>query len=550
MVMSVLLTPLPNAEAAPEWCDFLQDTQFLRDGSSALISAVTLLCNGVAEGSAPPVSNAVPPSGPGEDRLVNFRTTDVWPIITQSETSVAANGPTVLVAFNDSGQFKQTGGLTGYSRSADGGTTWTDMGAPTTPLGVVARLYGDPVFAADRPRGIVSPGSSSTGPAPSSPTAPTVAQERFYLASIALATQTQFGPWIISVHRTLTGGLTWDTGTSASAPPAGIQKLQDKPWLAVDTRVSGTGAGNVYVCWTSFRRGASGNEGIRFARSTDGGLTWTQSTLTTAPGTGCTADVDPQTGYLAVAWLDLTDPNNPTIKLRRSTDAGSNFGDEVLVGNVVWAEGETQCGPPNPLQRVFLDTSGDTTRAIRSKPFPSISFDPTNSNVYVTWHAANLSGGNGADIALNVSTNDGSSWPNPPVRINSSITGNQLLPSIATNSSGTIKVMYYSTQADPTNRNLELYEVRSTNHAVSFEPSSRVGDVAFDRPLTNVNNANFDPLLNPCYMGDYIDVEAARPGLGGSTPNAFYLTWGDNRLDGDPNQSGTQPDPDVRLDIT
>src|SRR5205823_3058566 len=53
---------------------------------------------------------------------------EVSDISTQSETAVAGFGNEVVVTFNDSGQFLLIPSLMGYSRSNDGGNTFTDLG--------------------------------------------------------------------------------------------------------------------------------------------------------------------------------------------------------------------------------------------------------------------------------------------------------------------------------------------------------------------------------------------------------------------------------------
>jgi len=72
-------------------------------------------------------------------------------LFTQSETSVVAFGNTVVVAYNDSGS--NAGGtnkFTGFSRSTDGGNTFTDGGSLPTNAGGDA---GDPVLARNETTG-------------------------------------------------------------------------------------------------------------------------------------------------------------------------------------------------------------------------------------------------------------------------------------------------------------------------------------------------------------------------------------------------------------
>jgi hypothetical protein len=251
---------------------------------------------------------------------------------------------------------------------------------------------------------------------------------------------------------------------------------------------------------------------------------------------GCSIDVDRETGRILVAWLD-TSFNPPQQRAKISTNGGVTFGAEFTIGAANLAETiNGACG-----RNVFLDTqAGNTSRAIRSTPFPSVAFRSTNASAYAVWHRAGLAGGSGADIAFVRSTNNGTTF-GAPVRINSVVTGDQFFPSIAVNAVGTIRVFYYSTQLDATKRRLDSYFVQSADDGVTWSAPVRVTDVSFDRPTTN---PNFDTIVAGCYMGDYNDIAAPPSGLG---DNSFYMAWGDNRLDADPGPA-VVPDPDIRFD--
>src|SRR6266404_8291164 len=71
---------------------------------------------------------------------------------TQSETTVVSFGSTIIAGFNDSGSYAggTTNHFTGYSRSTDGGVTWTDGG--TLPASTAGDA-GDPVLARDSTSG-------------------------------------------------------------------------------------------------------------------------------------------------------------------------------------------------------------------------------------------------------------------------------------------------------------------------------------------------------------------------------------------------------------
>src|SRR6267378_2475116 len=66
---------------------------------------------------------------------------------THSETTALSYGTTIIGGFNDSGSFAVGGThFTGFSRSTDGGVTWTDGG--TLPASTAGDA-GDPVLARD-----------------------------------------------------------------------------------------------------------------------------------------------------------------------------------------------------------------------------------------------------------------------------------------------------------------------------------------------------------------------------------------------------------------
>jgi len=493
-------------------CGLLDDPEFLGHVSGAGESALRARCGHLAA----TIGGAGPgPASAASNVLVNDRSTDVFSHITQSETSVAVSGTTLLAGYNDSGEFVPNGDFTGYARSVDGGSTWTDLRTPTTPLGDIDAVFGDPVLAADRARGGGRDGV-------------------FYFANLADSTS---GVSVIGVHKSLDGGLTWASAANAS-PLAGGGEFQDKDWLAVDSRRGGPGAGNVYVCWRRF----GGPGGIQFSRSTDGGATFVQIGSISQHATlvqACQVAVNPLNGEVYVAWRDgNTSP--PTIRFRRSTDFGATFGPELAVGAADVAETVVACGSSGQ-RTAFVDSEiRATARAIRSTSFPSLAVNPATGAVLLAWHRANLPGGQKADIALSRSTDGGATFSSP-VRINADVRGQQFFPALAVTPSGTVAVDYYSTQNSATDRLLDVYQVVSTDGGDTFGPPVRVTDVSFDRPITN---PNFDTFVANCYMGDYIGESAAFPG---SRDEGLYSAWGDNRLDGNASDAGLQPDPDVRF---
>jgi hypothetical protein len=520
MALAAIAVAIPAMLAAPadlvtgqeagDACALLNDSSVMSQISGPGEAALKLQC-GVTSAESGAVSRASIGVTAGVDGLVNNRGTDSFPNVTQSETSVAINGNIVLVGYNDSGQFGPTGDFTGYARSTNGGTTFTDMGTLPTPGDNIQAVFGDPVIVADRNRL-----GGDNG--------------RFYFANLATLTSPS-GRSVISVHRSTDGGQTWTGANASPLAPAGA--FQDKEWMAVDTR---PGGGNIYVCWRQF----GGTNGIQFSRSVDNGATFTQlaASLDATPltGQGCQVAVGP-TGNVHVFWTDFS---GPTVRVRTSTDGGVTFGPAVAVGAVAFAETVISCGGQN--RTVFVDAeAGANGRAIRSTLFSSVALNPNNGTILVAVHRAGLPGGNGADIAVFRSTDGGATW-SAPVLANSVVTGHQFFASIAYNTLGEARLIYYSTQNSATNRLIDVYQVTSTNDGVAWGAPVRITDVSFDRPQTN---PNFDTIVAACYMGDYNSIAAAAPGLGNAD---FHMAWGDNRLDANPNVAGVQPDPDIFYD--
>lgn len=225
-------------------------------------------------------------------------------ISTQSETAVAGFGRTIVVAFNDSGQFPANAfapiTLMGYSRSVDGGASFTDIGSLPPPPG--GANFGDPGLAVNR-EGV------------------------FYASAIVATPPTGLigSRQAVGIYRSTDGGLTWLTAAIPPPGTTGANAAADKPFIAVDTNTS-IFARNVYVSWTSFEAppplGTAGVP-IVFSRSTDGGLTFSPPIVISTPGDvnqGSEPAVGPN-GEVYVSWLRLS-PAPQLVKHARSLDGG------------------------------------------------------------------------------------------------------------------------------------------------------------------------------------------------------------------------------------
>ena len=107
----------------------------------------------------------------------------------------------------------------------------------------------------------------------------------------------------------------------------------DKPWLTVGRDPVDRKRDNLYVTWTSFQEGRAE---LRFARSTDGGVTWSPQKRLFAPvDTGpeglsaflqfANPTVDQSSGRLFIPFLHLSNFDTDFIKVLVSDDAGDTF---------------------------------------------------------------------------------------------------------------------------------------------------------------------------------------------------------------------------------
>jgi hypothetical protein len=389
---------------------------------------------------------------------------------TQSETSLVVFGNTIVAGFNDSGS--NAGGsnkFTGWSRSTDGGATWTDGGALPNSL---AGDAGDPVLARDNTSG------------------------RIYFATLGFTDGN-----VIQVFRSTDNGATWLAPVNGT--PGGAS--EDKEWITVDN-FPGSGNGNVYLVARNFGAG----NGIYFTRSTDGGATFGPSggTFIVSGMQGAFVTVSPNHS-VHVFWYA-----GSTLQVRESTDQGLTFGAPITVafGLVGGVNGN--------LGLTGLRQGTASFSPFRSNEFPHAAVNPSSGNIYVTYDNKGA-GTDKADIFFVQSTDGGATW-SAPTKVNDDATAtDQWQPTVVVSPTGDkLGIFYYSRQEDPANNNLfKRYGRIATvsGGTVTFAPSFAVSDTA------SLPEFGRDSVVNSVYMGDYDQVYA--------TSDAFHVVWSDNRND-------------------
>ena len=145
----------------------------------------------------------------------------------------------------------------------------------------------------------------------------------------------------------------YTTIVSRGTPTAfGPGIFEDKVELEADDGVNSPHAGNVYVCWARFT--ASGaNNFIEFARSTDGGRTWTRQKISDSIHGNQECDIAvSRTGVVMVTWRQYEFKANQgqaqkdAIAWARSDDGGTTFTKPAVAKEFIhWDMGDQTSDP-------------------------------------------------------------------------------------------------------------------------------------------------------------------------------------------------------------
>jgi BNR repeat-like domain len=394
---------------------------------------------------------------------------------TQSDTTLVAFDDTVLVGFMDTGS-GSAGSWTGWSRSTNGGASFTDRGAMLSPD------VGNPVMARNNMSG------------------------RIYFANYFSSSSSAL---LFQVARSDDGGATWMTPVNAT--PGGSNEAQE--WLAVDN-FAGPGSGNVYLIAVHI---TAAQYETHLFRSTDNGATFAPSGgIILAGGVAVAPYVAVGPDHTVYAfWFDST--TSPSrIRMRKSTDQGIAFDAATTVATV------GSSSPSGDLGLTGIRQGTTTPASFSTNCHPRVAINPVSGHIYVTYNDdSDGIGPDKATVLMVQSTDSGASW-STPTRINDdSTTTDQWFPALAVSPDGTkLGIFYYSRQEDAANNNQFKYYARIgdiSGTAVNFGPSFAVSDVA------SLPEFGRDAVLNSTYIGEYNQVVA--------TNSAFHVVWSDNRDD-------------------
>ncbi|HEY3172633.1 MAG TPA: sialidase family protein, partial [Thermoanaerobaculia bacterium] len=376
--------------------------------------------------------------------------------------------------------------------SFDGGATWGGVDLPLPkPIGANGTDFGsDPSLAFDT-------------------------QGNVYYAYIVVffGNGNGINGTAMAVARSSDGGQTYPDVTYFSFQ-GGANHFNDKPIIAVDTNPDSPFRDNVYVAWDA-ALGGSTSGGLRFARSSDGGATFTVTRVDDPHGQGHLIAADPfvgPNGEVYVAWNDYL---ANTIGFSRSLDGGATWSTPSIVASKSIA---FDIGiPAESFRRALVYPACDADR----------SAGPHRGRLSCSW--MDLTEAGTTDILLAFSDDQGATWSSPaPVTDPLAIDADRFNQWLSVDAmTGGVNVSFYDTQNDTTGERFETdeYLASSADGGVTWPPNVRVS--------TESSNEHDCDGTFPCPGINYGNQQGDYEGLV-SYGGVSYPIWTDSRRQLDP----------------
>jgi hypothetical protein len=374
---------------------------------------------------------------------------------TELEPDTYSFGSTTVAVFQV-GRFSDGGANNiGWATTTNNGATWTNGFLPgttiyATPAGTWARI-SDPTVAYD-------------------------AKHDVWMANGLGIDASATGKSIL-VNRSTTGGTSWTNPVTVST--GGGSNFYDKNWIACDNTATSPNYGNCYIQWDD----AFQSNQLRMSRSTDGGVTWSSSSVPSAS---------------VIGGQPVTLPNGNVV-----VPISNAFGSTAQT--FISTNGGVSYTGPNTISSIQVHGVAGNLRDGGGLISAEVDGGGT---IFVAWHDCRFrSGCNANDIVFSTSTN-GTSWTavkRIPIAGTSS-TVDAFIPGIgvdrATSGStahvGVTFYFYPQTSCTSTTCKLNAGYISSTNGGASWgSPVKVLGPI----------NLKGLPLTTQGYMvGDYIST--------------------------------------------
>jgi hypothetical protein len=401
----------------------------------------------------------------------------------QSETYITINpaAPKILAAGSNE-IFRLP--MRGYF-SSDGGSTWGGVDLPLPPAKGNGLNFGsDPTLAFD-----------------------TLGHVFYGYIVVYFGNGNGINATAVAVARSSDGGRTYPQFTLFSLE-GGSSHFNDKPMIAADTNPSSPFKDSVYVAWDAAIGGSTGG-GVRLARSTDHGATFTIARVDDPHGPGRAIGAVPfvgPDGEVYVAWNDYF---ANTIAFNRSLDGGATWEQPRVIARKTLP---FAIAIPAEFSRgALVYPACDTDR----------SAGPHHGRLYCAWMDQTASGN--TDILATFSDDGGTTWTAAAPATDADAGVDRFNHWLAVDPvTGDVNVSFYDTRNDTTGARVmtDIYLSQSRTGGASWLPNVRVTDVSSNEhdcsgvfPCAGINYGN--------QQGDYAGLAS----FGGVS----YPIWTDSR---------------------
>ena len=281
-----------------------------------------------------------------------------------------------------------------------------------------------------------------------------------------------------------------DLGNSFSVPIL-INGILARGKRGAGPRIATT-ANRVYVVWDS----DEANSRIYMDKSYTNAYTFSADKVVSSPTTGIYVSpfiVTDENGYIYVVWQGKYDINegNHKVYFSRSTDGGTNF-----------------------ISKIRVD---DNSSAVTSST-PRVAV--AGGNVYVVWEDNRA---NNADIRVRKSTDNGSTFTSPSIKINDDgTTRDQKFPSVRADTKGTVYVAWQDFRNSPDTPDIYYAYASTTNGGqLAFSANTVVNSIAGRLPSGSGYGGYTSPALAISQSNIYV---VWRGWAAGYSTNSIYLS--------------------------
>jgi hypothetical protein len=322
----------------------------------------------------------------------------------------------------------------------------------------------------------------------------------------------------MAVARSTDGGKTYPSVNFFSFA-SGSDHFNDKPMITTDSNLTSPFRDNVYIGWDAASGGSVGG-GVRLARSTDHGATFSVTRADDPKGPGRAIGAVPFVGTNGELYLAWNDYLANTIAFNRSLDGGVTWEKQSVIAS----------------KRIAFDIAIPAESFRAALVYPACDTDRSagahRGRLYCSW--MDLAGDGTTDIFLSSSDDKGLTWslahpvtdrlPFAVDRFNHWMSVDPV--------TGQVNVSFYDTRNDTTGSRFmtDVYLARSSDGGATFAPNLRASTVS-----SNEHDCNG---VFPCAAINYGNQQGDYEGLV-SYGGISHPVWTDSRLN--QNTSATCP---------